>query len=163
MDYLDELTGLNCPPSFGSEYSYDEYLKRHETERKYYDYHSNTNYSGFQRNNQDHSSSHEACDELGNCGPFTFPHEHLPTQHYPLYHQHDHDHDQHLGQNIHLPFFPHTHTNHHSPEHPVSKVTPRPAMKKSENCGMLPKVSSSSIKIYPWIARLAYLNTSKYA
>ncbi|XP_065364073.1 melanization protease 1 isoform X2 [Calliphora vicina] len=170
LDYLDDLTGLNCPPSFGNEYNYDEYLKTHdEIEPKYYDNHSqNINYAYGEVNNNhhhDHTTMPVVCDELGNCAPYAYPHSNGPLgpQPYPAFHHHNHNHenDHNIGHDIPVPFFPHTHTNHHHQhDYPMERDTPRPVKKTISSCGMLPQVSSSNIEVYPWITRLAYLNTT---
>ncbi|XP_037818578.1 CLIP domain-containing serine protease 14D isoform X1 [Lucilia sericata] len=174
LDYIDELTGLNCPPSFGHEYNYDEYLKAHdEIETKYYDAHSpNTpNYAnnyGAVSNKHHEQTTPVICDPLGNCDPSAHPHTsgHLPsTPQYPSFdlqghHEHVHHH-HHLGHDV--PFFPHTHSNNNynnNQDYPMQRATPKPEKSSPRSCGILPSVSGGNIEVFPWITRLAYLNTT---
>ncbi|KAM7361425.1 melanization protease 1 isoform 2-T2 [Cochliomyia hominivorax] len=184
LDYLDELTGLNCPPAFGGEYNYDEYLKTHEIEPKYYNAQTTHNYN--YNINHDHHGTAVVCDELGNCSPLAYSHDHdhnhdhdhdhdhhhhhhdhdhLHPQHYPLYHHdHDHKHNHHHVQPapaMRIPFFPQTNTNQQKLNFPTERVTtPAPTKKSVNNCGILPRTVDSNIEVFPWITRLAYLNTT---
>ena len=79
-------------------------------------------------------------------------------EHYPAYypHVHDHQHDHHhSGHDVNVPFFPQSHNVPNKPTTTVQRTTRKPSL----GCGILPSVRN--IEVYPWIARLAYLNTSK--
>lgn len=166
------MTGLNCPPSFGNEYNYDDYLKTHDDiVPKFFDSHapsanSHTYNYKITHDHHDHDHDHVVCDELGNCGPLGYPHDHdqhLHLPHNPLYHNHDHPHDHLHPHPVHempVPFFPQSNTNQQDYNYSTGKVTtPRPR-KAVSSCGMLPR-NAGNIEVFPWITRLAYLNTSK--
>lgn len=163
------MTGLNCPPSFGDEYNYDEYLQNHkEVEPKFYNHHHQQTTPLY----DDHRGEHVVCDEYGNCGKtFNFPHdhdEHYPihhgsthhhhTAHYPHVNEHEYDY-HHSDHDVHIPFFPYSHNSHNKPSNTVPSRTQKPSL----GCGVLPAANTRNIGVYPWIVRLAYLNTSKYS
>ncbi|XP_073814925.1 phenoloxidase-activating enzyme 1 [Musca autumnalis] len=170
LDYLDELTGLNCPPSFGEEYNYDEYLKQHPDAAIEED-------DDFAENKKEKVDINGIpCSRSRNCGRFKFPTDDdrptytIPTPH-PDYHGYDH--------NFGVPLYPfrpyhHHHHHHHHDYHNYNipnrnqdetfvvplTTTPLPQIRNPDptDCGILPQGQSSDV--YPWIVRLAYLNTT---
>uniref|UniRef100_A0A1I8MKT9 CLIP domain-containing serine protease n=1 Tax=Musca domestica TaxID=7370 RepID=A0A1I8MKT9_MUSDO len=174
LDYLDELTGLNCPPSFGEEYNYDEYLKQHPEDDSEGDdsYNSNKKEGSDKREKVDINGI--LCTQSNNCGRFKFPTDDSPTYPRPTPHPDYQGYDH----NFNAPLYPFHHHHHHHHYHAhddedynvphrdkehtfvVSTTTPfpLPTNSQSPDCGILPKGQSS--EVYPWIVRLAYLNTT---
>ncbi|XP_061395664.1 CLIP domain-containing serine protease B4 [Musca vetustissima] len=177
LDYLDELTGLNCPPSFGEEYNYDEYLRQHpEADIEGEDDASTTGKESGKRERVDINGV--LCSRSRNCVRFKFPTDDAPTYPRPTPHPDYHGYDHNFAAPL-YPFNenPHRHHHHHHHYHydyhgyniadhsqeetfVAPKTTPPPQNVNSETsvCGILPKGQSS--EVYPWIVRLAYLNTT---
>lgn len=167
LDYLDELTGLNCPPSFGKEYNYDDYLKEHPDDED--------DFSNSKKEMQGGGGRKDTrlCDKWGNCGRFKFPKDD-GSDYYkppPIYRpQHDYGYGNDHDHRFRIPFFPFHHHHEHGHDYddydqhynPRQELTPSPTVREqdSSQCGILPRVTSE--EVYPWIVRLAYLNISKY-
>ncbi|XP_013107394.2 tryptase [Stomoxys calcitrans] len=181
LDYIDDLSGLNCPPSFGKEYDYDEYMKLHPHDNdddNYDDVHSKDENKDIS-NSKDESTEDRHlgpvyCNPWGNCVRFKFPKDDTQSNYNksPEQHYHTYDHDNH-DHGFRIPFFPfhhHHHPHDHEDDHDfsyghhygerppeITSTTATPTRVFTE-CGTLPNTGSSGV--YPWIVRLAYLNTT---